>query len=33
MLLEATGVGAILVGESLLRQADTGAAVDELLQR
>ena len=31
--LEAAGVDAILVGESLLRQADIGAAVDELLQR
>ncbi len=31
--LEAAGVDAILVGESLLRQADIGAAVDELLGR
>jgi len=30
--LEAAGVDAILVGESLMRQADIGAAVDELLQ-
>jgi indole-3-glycerol phosphate synthase len=31
--LEAAGVEAILVGESLMRQADIGAAVDELLGR
>ncbi len=31
--LEAAGVGAILVGESLLRQPDVGAAVDVLLGR
>ena len=31
--LEAAGVDAVLVGESLLRQADIGAAVDELLSR
>jgi indole-3-glycerol phosphate synthase len=31
--LEAAGVDAILVGESLMRQADIGAAVDRLLQR
>ena len=31
--LESAGVDAILVGESLMRQADIGAAVDELLQR
>ena len=31
--LEAAGVDAILVGESLMRQADIGAAVDRLLGR
>ncbi len=31
--LEAAGVQAILVGESLMRQADVGRAVDELLGR
>lgn len=31
--LQAAGVDAILVGESLMRQPDIGAAVDELLQR
>jgi indole-3-glycerol phosphate synthase len=31
--LAAAGVDAILVGESLMRQADIGAAVDELLSR
>lgn len=32
-LLEAAGVNAILVGESLMREADIGAAVDRLLAR
>jgi indole-3-glycerol phosphate synthase len=31
--LEAAGVDAILVGESLMREADIGAAVDLLLNR
>jgi indole-3-glycerol phosphate synthase len=31
--LEAAGVDAILVGESLMREADIGAAVDRLLGR
>jgi indole-3-glycerol phosphate synthase len=31
--LEQAGVGAILVGESLMRPADIGAKVDELLGR
>lgn len=33
LLLEAAGVDAMLVGESLMRQADIGAAVDMLLGR
>lgn len=32
-LLEAAGVDAMLVGESLIRQGDVGAGVDKLLQR
>ena len=32
-MLEAAGVDALLVGESLMRQADIGAAVDQLLGR
>jgi indole-3-glycerol phosphate synthase len=31
--LEAAGVDAILVGESLMREADLGKAVDRLLGR
>jgi indole-3-glycerol phosphate synthase len=31
--LEAAGVDAILVGESLMRESDIGAAVDRLLGR